>query len=286
MNATLTKRLIALASVALAGALGAGLPARPAQALVILSGCGDASSVFGLDCSLGELIDPAAPGSITIDNTLFDQWSFSAQADFGPPTLTDPDQIKVTPIGEGTLDPGPGVKFTATGAAWSIAVSANSAYSETDTIGFRVSTTDGAARISDNRLRFAGWADGFLSGVTVNEVATDHSGAQVANKTVHRNIPGGPPVYDASATFATPLSEIFVTTQAFLLASPIAGSASAIITSISQNFSQLPTTTTQVPEPGTLLLFGAGLAGLAFARRRGAGRGARCRAARGERLVR
>jgi hypothetical protein len=89
--------------VVLAAWLAATLSPGPARALVTLTGCtgGD----FGDDCSVAELV---AGGSIQIDNTVFDGWSYSGNG------ITE-DTLLVEPLGEGTMDPGPGLRLTGPG---------------------------------------------------------------------------------------------------------------------------------------------------------------------------
>ena len=92
----------AAATVA-AAMLAIAAPPPSAHALVLLTGC--AGGDFGDDCSVAELV---AGGSIQVDNSIFDSWSYSENGI----AATD---IRVTPLGEGSSDPGAGVRIAAPG---------------------------------------------------------------------------------------------------------------------------------------------------------------------------
>jgi len=88
-----------------------------ANATVITTGCGDASSDFGTACSLAEL-DPLGPGvggTITINDKIFENWTANrTSSTFGNNDFFRAG-IRVDPIDDPLK---PGLKFVDTNGAW------------------------------------------------------------------------------------------------------------------------------------------------------------------------
>ncbi len=213
----------------------------PAHALEILTGCGGGD--FGADCSLAELV---AGGSIQIDNSLFDDWSFSGNG-------LSSNSISVTPIGEGTSNPGPGIRLAAPG------ISSDADFS----LNYDVSTIDFSITLDDYTLDMAvGQIVGNASGFAAMEVVDNDSGNEIACGGL---LPCDEPVVTESNStksdvFTDEVSGFEVLSKDFnvttnMLAFVGSGESFEFIV-IEQSFSH-------VPEPTTALLLGAGLLGVA-----------------------
>jgi hypothetical protein len=111
-------------------------------AVVIRSGCGDASSDFGIECSFAELstFEPGVPHTIQIDDKIFLGF---AGAGFGAFTL-DLSKVAVLPFGEGTSEIG--LQFQTS----ELAILPGQA--EEFIYGFQVATVDATPRIIGNNL--------------------------------------------------------------------------------------------------------------------------------------
>jgi len=207
-------------------------------------------------------------GSITAGDKVFDQWTsiFQGTSDGH---IVNTNNIDVTALNDGGMNPGPGLSFSILNNEFS--VTGDGIYAYTDfTFGFHVSTL-GNLKIKDNSLNLVG---GVLSGMTsdlgfyiLEDVGTSAGASNLGTKNVEfswlddPNNPGNPLFtsnFSDSASF-TPQDEIFVTKNILVWATDPGETAN--LTGFSQRFSQ-------VPEPGTLLLFVPALAALVGVRRR------------------
>ena len=144
------------------------------NAVIILSGCGDAGSDFGTNCSLAELdpLGPGAGGTITINDKIFENWTANrTSSTFGNNDFFRTG-IRVDPIDDPLK---PGLKFVDTNGAWNHDVEFS-----IDDITFDVRVLSGAALIEDVELitevgRIASGTppDGIDGFVTVNYLVTD-----------------------------------------------------------------------------------------------------------------
>jgi hypothetical protein len=157
-------------------------------------------------------------------------------------------QIFLTPVGSGTLSPGPGIIFSSTG--WSVPRAANNTDSFVDsTIGFIVSTISGSRVIDDGTLN--------LSSFTVTGTGFGHI-SETINATSLQVDSGGPLVSRqvfALTNTVTVSKDLRVTVP---MGNPNSGTAQ--INSFEEDFSE-------VPEPTASVLVGFGLFALGFWRR-------------------
>lgn len=214
--------------------------------------------------------------SITAGDKLFDGWALVSYTASEPGRTFDPDNIDVTPLNDGGLDPGPGLQFTVSNNE--LSVSGDGIFAFVDLMfGFRVTVLDPGLRIKDNTLAYSpgGALVGFLSDGTVDVGSTiieniDSSAilaspiqvGDLGTKNIEfsRLDDNQTAKISDNAVFA-PQQQIWVTKNILVWA--VDDTDNAGIFGFEQRFSQ-----TTVPEPATLWLAALAAAGLGFSRRR------------------
>ena len=200
-------------------------------------------------------------GSIIANDKLFDQWTLIFQGSSSGGAV-DTDDIEITGLADGGMDPGPGLRFDIIENAFSVTGTQSYTYIDFQ-FGFRVSVLDpNLAVIKDGSMELTGFG---LSGSTdagsyIQEKVGTASGLNdLAINDVTASVLSGVPTTELfDAALFQRGSQIFVTTD-ILVWADIGDSAS--LTQFTQRFSQ-------APEPATLVLFVSGLLGLGSARRR------------------
>lgn len=220
--------------------------------------------------ALSELINQG--GTIQAGDKEFSAFEllFTDSSDAGTDFDAILDNIDVTAIDDGSLNPGPGLLFSVLNNALSVTGDDVFAYLDLS-FGFMVSVLDPGMRINGNQLRI----DGSL---TRNPTTVNDLGFFV-QETIF-NAPGGTQVAFNSAEFSVldndPVKSDIQNSVGIALASSLwveknifvwatESDETAQMSSFSQRFAQVETT---VPEPGALALFGIGALGLWGSRRR------------------
>jgi len=230
--------LAALLAIGTLGAVPTGL-----SAAVITNGCERSDQA----CTLAEL---ARGGSIRIEDQIFADWFVEDSS-----TLTvDISGIDVIPLDDQPLNPG--LQFNGNGALSTIGLDLIDL-----TLGFTVSTVDGAARINDNSLEItghnfgAGNSGGFI---TIFEDVFDATGALIGEKFVTADN-ADPPILDLfdSAAFS-PVA--LVSVEKTILLAGDSENDTVTLETFTQRFSQ-------VPEPASWVLVMLGLLGAGLTRR-------------------
>jgi hypothetical protein len=233
-----------------------------------LTGAGGAQAVL-----LSDLLLPGA--TITAGDKVFDQFSVVSYA-AGDGRQFNAANIDVTALNDGGNDPGPGLSFSVLGGEFNVA--GDGIYNFVDLMfGFHVTAAAGF-KIKDNSLYLdtatLGYtADGTESlGVSILEWAsdsglvTDPTTPGYINTEFSQNFGTPISVLSASSQF-TPEQDYWFTKDILVWSANVGDTAS--LQAFTQRFSQEPTGTGNVPEPGTLALLALALVGVGVSRRRG-----------------
>lgn len=211
--------------------------------------------------------------SIVAGDKLFDQWGILYEDHSDPFRGINTDNIEVTALNDGGLDPGPGLHFEILSDEFLL--EGDDIYAFLDFMfGFRVTVLDPMLRLKDNSLYLTGATlinPSSLTSVFIEEKI--YADSTLADMLGVKDVEFSR-IYDAqgvlinqttktfdSADFA-PRDSIYVTKNIFLDADLVGEFAR--LESFEQRFSQ----TTTIPEPASLALLGFGIFVLQLSRKR------------------
>ena len=215
--------------------------------------------------------DLLAGQSITAGDKLFDNFSVTFQDSSILGHTVNTDNIDVTALSDGGLDPGPGLQFDILNNEFQVTGDGVYAYQDFE-FSFHVSVLDPTLKIKDislgnHQASNSYTADGSNNlGSTIYETAGTgqgldnlvSAGSMATEFSVLDDV--GTSNLSASANFA-PQSDIWVTKNIAVWSTDVTDTAN--LTGFTQRFSQQT-----IPEPSTVLLMAIGIAGLGLGRRK------------------
>lgn len=218
------------------------------------------------------LSDLLSGGSIQAGDKVFDDWRVIFEEYSDDALKVNAANIDVNALNDGGMDPGPGLSFSILNNAFT--VTGDNGFSFIDYMfGFRVTAAPGLA-IKDNSLTITsgmvtnagdnGMYIGESVGTSADKVSNpgDTLTPDLGYKEVEFSYLDPDLINNVSDSAAfTPHNQIYVSKNIFVWAS--GDNETASLGGFEQRFSQTP-----VPEPATLLLLAAGVAGLGLSRRK------------------
>lgn len=212
------------------------------------------------------LTDLLSGKSLIAGDKLFDQWEVLDESHSDPLRSINTDNINVTALNDGGLDPGPGLQFNILNDEFLL--QGDDFYTYLDFMfGFRVTVLDPLLSIKDNSLNLTGAtllnSTSLTSVFILEEIYADSTLADMLGvKDVEfSNVFGVQTTKTFDSADFAPRASIYVTKN-ILLEAELFGE-SARLDSFEQRFSQTP-----IPEPGSLALLGLGFMLLQLSRKR------------------
>lgn len=209
------------------------------------------------------LTDLLAGGSLTAGDKLFDQWTLHFH-DASDGRSLSPNNIDVTALNDGGVDPGPGLRFDILNGEFSVTGDGVFAYLDIR-FGFRASVLEPGLRIKDNTLTLTNGSrtDSGDNGIYIREtIGTVSGGDDLGIKEVELSWLDPSTLTSNMIDMAafSPQREVWVNKNILVWATEQDETANLV--QFEQRFSQMT-----VPEPDTLGLLALGVACLVMIRR-------------------